>query len=173
MHMSQSITPRKRVPWLLWFLTVAIFLVGIGMVWYGWHSEKGLAWIFIGGLVVLVLIVVATSTRIALWLAHRVERQILRKPSLVSRQLVHTGLQQGEKLAQLGSRTLGKNVVGVKQTLSQTVNNFVPDRRRRTGTVTWISLPPGRRNAFCPGCGHGLRDGAKFCDHCGKPIIHV
>ena len=90
--MPQSVTPRKRVPWFLWFLAAAIFLVGIGMVWYGWYNGRGLVWILIGGLIVLALIVLVGGTRITLWLAHRLERQILRKPSLASQHLVHTGL---------------------------------------------------------------------------------
>lgn len=167
--MPQSVTPRKRVPWFLWFLAAAIFLVGIGMVWYGWYNGRGLVWILIGGLIVLALIVLVGGTRITLWLAHRLERQILRKPSLASQHLVHTGLQQGGKLVQLGGRALGESVNGARQTL----NSLGQEQWRKTGTVTWISAPSRRRDGICPACGHGVRRGAKFCDRCGKPLAHL
>jgi type VI protein secretion system component VasK len=176
--MPLGITPLKDILTLLkrlrWFLTLVIFFVAAGLAWYGWQSGRGLVWIVFGSVLLLLLVVVVWGSKITFWLARRLEHQILRNQSLASRRLVNTGLQQGEKLVQLGSKELEKNINGAKQVLSQALNSLGQDFRAKPGKVTWVSAPPAPHNpdAVCPACGQGVRIGAKFCDHCGKPIMH-
>jgi len=176
--MPLSIPPLKDIPVLLkrlrWFLTLVIFFIAVALAWYGWQSGKRLVWIAFGGALLLLLVVVAWGGKITFWLARRLAHQILRNPSLASRRLVDTGLQQGEKLVQLGGEEFGKNIQGAKQALGQTLNRLGQNFRVRPGKVTWVTAPPTSQNpeVVCPTCGQGVRSGANFCDHCGSPLIH-
>jgi hypothetical protein len=176
--MPLGITPLKDILILLkrlrWFLTLVIFFVAAGLAWYGWQSGRGPVWIVFGTLLLLLLGVVIWGGRIAFWLARRLTYQILHNQNLVSRRFVNTGLQQGEKLVQSGSKELEKNINAVKQVLGKAMKSLGQDFRAKPGKVTWVSAPPTPQNtdAVCPACRQRVRSGANFCDHCGKPIRH-
>ncbi len=159
---------------LRWFLALVIFFAAVGLAWYGWQSGRGLVWIVFGSVFLLLVVVVILGGKISFWLARRLTNQILRKQSLDSRRLVSTGLRQGEKLVHLGRNELGKKVTGVKQGLDQALTSVSQEFQTKPGKVTWVSVPPASlySDSVCPACGRGLRSGAKFCDHCGKPIRH-
>ncbi len=175
--MPSGIPPLKNVPTLLkrlrWLLTLVILFVAAGLAWYGWQSGRGLVWIAFGSVLLLLLVVMVWGGKITLWLVRSIEHQILRNQGLASRQLVHTGLQQGKKLVQSGSKKLEKDIHGAKQVLDQALNSIGQDFRPKPGKVTWVSAPPTPHtpDAVCPACGQGVRSGANFCDHCGKPIM--
>lgn len=175
---ASGITPLKDISTLLkrlrWFLTLVIVFATVGLAWYSWHSGRELVFIVFGS-VLLLLVVVVWGSKITFWLARRLGRQILRNRSPGSRGLVNAGLQQGEKLVQLGSKEIEKNINGVKQVLGQARNSLSQNLRVKPGKVTWVSAPPAPHNpeAVCPSCGQGVRSGARFCDHCGKPTMHL
>jgi hypothetical protein len=172
--MPPASTPLKGVATLLkrlrWLLMLAILSVAVGLAWYGWQSRGGLVWFVLGGLLLLSVVVMILGSKIAFWLARRLEHQILRRQSEASRRLVNAGLQQGERFAQLSSQRWEKNIQGAKQVLGQARGSLAQDRWWGSpGKVTWISVPRGP-DAACPSCHHEVRSGAKFCDQCGKPI---
>jgi hypothetical protein len=176
--MPLGITPLKDILLLLkrlrWFLTLVIFFVAAGLAWYGWQSGRGPVWIVFGSVLLLLLGVVVWGGRITFWLARRFTHQILHNQRLVSRRFVNTGLQQGKKLVQSGSKELEKNINGVKQVLGQAMKNLGQGFQAKPGKVTWVSAPPAPQNpdVVCPVCRQRVRSGAKFCDHCGKPMRH-
>ncbi len=159
---------------LRWFLALVIFFAAAGLAWYGWQSGRGLVWIVFGSVFLLFVVIVVLGGKISFWLARRLINQLLHNKSSTSQRLASPGLQQGEKLIQLGKNELGKNVTGIKQEIGQTLTSFSHEFRTKPGKVTWVSAPPTSpySDLVCPACGRGLRSGAKFCDHCGKPIRH-
>jgi hypothetical protein len=173
-----GIPPTKYIFYLLkrlrLFLMLAIFFLAIGLAWFGWQNGRGFVWIVFGSVLLLLFVVMVWGSKITFWLARRLGHRILRNRSLASSQLVNAGLQQGEKIIQLSSKEIGKNIHGVQQVLGQARNGLGKDFRVKPGKVTWVSLPPAFQNtdAVCPACQHEVRHGAKFCDHCGTPIIH-
>ena len=176
--MPLDITPLKNILALLkrlrWFLTLVIFFIAAGLAWYGWQSGRGFVWIVFGSVLLLLVVVMVWGGKITFWLARRLTHQVLRNQSLASRRLVNIGLQQGKKLVQSGSKELEKSINGAKQVLGQALNSLGQGFRAKPGEVTWVSEPPAPHNpdAVCPACGQRVRSGAKFCDHCGKPIMH-
>lgn len=156
---------------LRWFLMLVILVIALAVAWYGWQRGGGLVWIVFGGMLLLLVVVGIWGGKMTSWLARRLEHRILRNQRFASRRLVNAGLQQGEKLARLGGKELEKNIDGARQALGQALNNFGQGSRVKPGKVTWVKVPPPHYpNDVCPACGKGVRSGANYCDHCGKPI---
>jgi hypothetical protein len=176
--MPTNITPVKHSPALpkrqRWFLMPVILFLAIGLAWFGWQNGIGFVWIVFGIVLLLLFVIMVWGGKIAFWLARRLGHRILHNGSSASRGLINTGLQQGEKIINLSSKEIGKNIHGAQQVLGQARDNLGKDFRAKPGKVTWVSLPSTSQNsdAVCPACRKEVRPGAKFCDHCGTPLKH-
>lgn len=168
-RLSKFFTLLNRVRW---FLTLFILFPAVGLVWYGWHTSRGLAWIAIFEALLLLLLALVWGSNIARLLARRIEHQIVHKQIMSAHELVDSSLQQGEKLVQSSNKKFKKNINSTRQSLDQALYRFRQDWQRGKGKVTWITASPFQEpGPVCQACGQRQRNGAKFCDRCGKPIF--
>jgi hypothetical protein len=114
---------------------------------------------------ILIVAILLGRRRIQRWALARASRGQAAVQKRIAKRMVQEGREKGEEILEKGEEVLGKGVDTARGALSTLASEVKADWKRHVAQPRPARPQPTR----CPDCGHPLRPGAKFCDHCGKP----
>jgi hypothetical protein len=152
-------------------ITVVLVLVAIALGYWAWQMGFPVTMpipilIPLALCLVLIVAILLGRRRIQRWALARASRGQAAMQKRIARRMVQEGREKGEEMLERGEEMLDRGIDTAGDALSSLTGEVKADWKR------YMSKPgPAQpQSPRCPDCGHLLRPGAKFCDHCGAPV---
>jgi len=143
-------------------MVILLALVALALGYRAWRSGFPAAiftLIRLAPLLVLIIIVFLARGKIGQWMRTRASQGKTMAQRRIAKGVVQEGIDRGEAVLERGAET-------AKEALATLAEEVKADWERSVAKPRPARLQAPR----CPFCGHLLRSGAKFCDHCGRPL---